>query len=433
MHHLIVKMNGHKILLSIFLVILAGCGQLQSPESTDVSSENTSTPASEPAATVDATQAPADVGTLRIWLPPQFDPQAGTQAGGILQARLDEFVETRSGLQIEVRVKDAQGPGGLLDTLTTASAAGPLALPDLIALPRDLLESAALKGLLRPYDDVGGFMDEEDWYGYANQLAKVQDSTFGLPFAGDALIMAYRPVLTENPPDNWRTTLEITQTVAFPAADSLSLFTLAQYQGLGGSIQDEEGRPFLNAEVLSEVLTFYSEAEGRGVMPYWITQYQTYNQVWDAFLENQADIVIIWSSLYLENMVADTDAAHIFTADGSPFTLATGWVWALPSSSSDNRMLSIQLAEFLCGSEFMAKWTQAAGYLPTRRSALEEWSNASLLRVMGRVVSSAYLIPSADVLTSLASPLEHATVVVLKQESDAITAAQDAAESLQFP
>ena len=78
------------------------------------------------AATPSATASSPQV--LRIWLPPEFDPQAETPAADILRARLEEFTRRRAGMRIEVRVKAVEGPGGLLDALSSASAAAPLGL-----------------------------------------------------------------------------------------------------------------------------------------------------------------------------------------------------------------------------------------------------------------------------------------------------------------
>ncbi len=111
----------------------------------------------------------------------------------LLQARLDEFQRRNPRVSIETRVKAVSGPGGLLDSLTTASAAAPQALPDLVALPRDLLETAALKGLLLPLDNLTTALDDPDWYAYAASLARLQKNIYGLPFAGDALVLGYHP------------------------------------------------------------------------------------------------------------------------------------------------------------------------------------------------------------------------------------------------
>ena len=133
-------------------------------------------------------------------MPPQFDPESDTPAGDLLQERLDLYTAQRPDIRIETRVKASSGTGGLLDSLSSANAAAPLVVPDLILLPRTSLEIAALKGLLFPYDGLTDTLDESDWYPYAQELGQIQTSTFGLPFAGNALVSLYRPSEIETLP-----------------------------------------------------------------------------------------------------------------------------------------------------------------------------------------------------------------------------------------
>ncbi|RPH57050.1 MAG: hypothetical protein EHM81_12165, partial [Chloroflexi bacterium] len=95
----------------------------------------------------------------------------------------------RPGLQIEVRVKAESGPGNLLNSLSATRAAAPSILPDLVALSRADLEAATANGLLHSLDGLTTLPDDPDWYPYARQMAHIQNTTFGLPFAGDALVL----------------------------------------------------------------------------------------------------------------------------------------------------------------------------------------------------------------------------------------------------
>ena len=259
-------------------------------------------PAIAPASTLAVSPSPAAPvpQVLRIWLPPEFDPGSGTPAGDLLQAHLDEFTRRRSGVRIEVRVKGMEGPGGLLDAISSASAAAPLILPDLIALPRPLLETAALKGLLFPYEGLSEALEQSDWYDYARQLGRIQTSTYGLPFAGDARVLVYRAEIVGKPPSDWPATLELTGPIIFPAASSRALFTLGQYQAAGGAVQDEQGRPRLDVAALEGVLAFYRLAQERGSMPFWLTQYETDEQAWEAYRSSQSNLVEASVTQFLE-------------------------------------------------------------------------------------------------------------------------------------
>lgn len=380
-----------------------------------------------------ASLTPSGPVTLRLWLPPQFDPAADTPAGNLLQARLDEFRKRRPGVKLDVRIKAVYGPGGLLDSLSAASAAAPKAAPDLIALPRDLLEAAALKGLLRPYDNLSQALEDPDWYGYARQLSSIQESLYGLPFAGDALAMVYRPEMISRPPKDWPVTSEISHTLAFPAADPQALFTLTLYQAHDGPVRDDQGRPMIDAAPLTEVLSYYQQAQASGMMPELLTQYQSDDQVWDAFRDRRTDMAVTWTSRFLGEATEDHSIARLPTVDGEPYSLATGWVWALPAHESNGQQAAIELAEFLTDREFLADWTEAAGVLPPRPTSLALWDQAALRPIIGEIASSAHALPPADILIGLGGPLWQATIDVLSGQTDPATAALAASASLTGP
>lgn len=374
--------------------------------------------------------------TLKIWLPSQFDPGADTPAGSLLSARLEEFQTSNPNVNIEVRLKAIEGTGGLLDSLTTANAAAPLALPDLVVLPRPLLESAALIGLVYPYDGLTTAMDDHEWFEYARQLSRLQNSIYGLPFAGDALMMAHRPLLDEPPPRDWEMTTTISGTLAFAAADPQALFTLLQYQAAGGVVQNEQGQPLLEAEILAAVLTFFQTAEQAGVMPFWLTQLENFDQVWESFSGRQSSMAVSWYSNYLkqlEELPVQAQGAVLPTSDGRPYTLANGWVWALASPKPDRHELSARLAEFLVEDTFLGAWTSAAGLLPPHSGALANWQNTELRNLANQIQTSAHLFPSIELLDRLGPILEQATADVLKEQSDPLSAAQSALENLENP
>jgi len=387
----------------------------------------TSTPASAP-----ATPTPGPT-TLRLWLPPQFDPSQDNPANRLLQEQLDAFVAQHPGVRIEVRSKALDGPGGLLDALSAANAAAPLALPDLILLPRAHLETAALKGLLTPFDGLSTSLNDGDWYDYARELAQLQDSTFGLPLAGDGQVMLYRPAEVVDPPKDWAGMLASTNPLIFPAADKQALFTLQQYLATGAPVQDADGRPILDPAVLTRVLDYFAQASTAGTMPFWLTQFTTADQAWEAYTGNSGNQIAAPISRYLQDLPGDSLAAPLPTENGEAFTLVDGWVWALSNPQPDRHELSIALAEFLTSGDFLAKWSATAGFLPPRRSALSGWSDLSLRSLVRSIVESAHISPPADVLTVISPAFQQATIEVLKQESDPQTAAQQALELLQSP
>lgn len=371
--------------------------------------------------------------TLVIWLPPEFDPAAGTSAGNLLSERLESFLSMHPDVQIEIRLKAVEGVGGLLDSLSTASAAAPLALPDLIALPRPLMEAAALKGLLRPFDDLTQIQLATDWYPYANELARLQNSTFGLPFAGDALLLAYTPGEEQGPPFTWGETTLISGTLAFPVSDPQAVFPLSLYLAAGGAIQDVQGRPILDPTILTQVLEFLEKAEQAGNLPYWIMQYETFDQCWEAFTQGQSDQTLGWSSRYLSQATSPASGFRVALlpapTQGS-FTLITGWVWALPTTQPTRQSLSAQLAEYLVDSDFLVGWAAAAGYIPTRSTAIAAWSQPETQALVEQIAAAARPYPPADVMLALGPVLKQATLDVLTHQQTPQQAAEKAASDL---
>jgi multiple sugar transport system substrate-binding protein len=287
--------------------------------------------------------------------------------------------------------------------------------------------------LLHPFDDLIPAGDDPDWFPYARQLARLQDSIFGIPFAGDALVLVYRTSDSFPPPR----TLEDAQAqggpLAFSAADPQALFTLALYQAAGGTFLDEEGRPTLDTAILTRVLAYYQQAATSGFAPVWLTQIETPGQAWESFMAEQAPMVVTWASNYLAELPANTAASAPPTLDGEPFSLANGWVWALASPNPEHQRLSVELAQYLSESSFLAKWTAESGYLPPRPSALDAWQASPQKDLAIQVTGPARLIPSTDVQASISPLLEEAALQVLKQQMDAETAAQNAVTALSAP
>jgi len=364
---------------------------------------------------------------MRIWVSPQFDPSAETQAAALFQERLDEFISRRPNLQIEVRVKAESGPNGLINALTATRSAAPSIMPDLVALSRADLEAATAKGLLHPLDGLTTLLDDPDWYAYARQMAHIQNTTFGLPFAGDALaLVGYRSPM----PTSWDELSDETLFV-FPAADQRSLFTLSLYLSAGGTLQDDQGRLALDEAILTEVLSLYSpDIENPFISPQ-VINFESDEQAWNAFREQRGNLVVTWTSRYLNEQTLPLALGTLPGLESGQYTLATGWSWALAGSNPENQPLAVELAEFLSDSEFLAEWSQAAGYLPTRPTALSSWSDAGEELVLTRTSETANLVPGEDVLVTVGPLLTEATLAVISGTQLPAEAAQSIAEQLK--
>ncbi len=428
----------------LILALLAGCAQWLEPffpglfpgESTPGAPANGAarTPTPEMTPTFEPLPTISGPVTLTVWVPPQFDPQGDSAAGSLLQERIDAFMEQTPGVLVNVRVKAPSGPGGLLEALTASSAAAPGALPSLVALNRTDLEAAALKGLIYPIEGLSGEIDSADWYPYARQLGAIQGSPFGFAFAGDALVLVYRPsVFGGQTPDSWESILFQGAPMIFHADDSQAVVTTTLYRSAGGEVQDIQGRPTLQLEPLEAVLRLYAEGARGGTFPASLTQYQTAGQAWQAYSEGQADWAVTWSSNFLANLPPDSRMAPLPPLGEEAYTQATGWVWALADPDQSRHETALALAEFLTQSEFLAEWNAEAGYLPTRPTALAGWPNQSVQSLLNQVVLSARIRPANEIQASLGPILKEATVAVIRDLGDPLQTAQSSLDKLGAP
>jgi ABC-type glycerol-3-phosphate transport system substrate-binding protein len=97
----------------------------------------------------------------------------------------------------------------------------------------------------------------------------------------------------------------------------------------------------------------------------------------------------------------------------------------------ERRTLAVRLAEYLVDSTFLSQWTSAAGYLPTRPTALAAWSDQSLQALLSQVVLSAQARPGYEIMGGLGPILRDATLQVLKDQVDPKQAATQAVTRLK--
>jgi ABC-type glycerol-3-phosphate transport system substrate-binding protein len=368
---------------------------------------------------------------LTLWVPPEMDPSLDTEASRIFSSQLQQFSESHDGLVIDVRVKAASGAGGLLDSLTATNAAAPDALPDIIALTRPDLETAALKSLIFAMDGLTDIPDDTDWFSFTREMALLQGSTFGLPFAADTLVLVYRSDRIPEFPGNWNGLIESGIPLTFPAESDQAVFQLALYLAAGGNIQDNQRRPVLEVTPLADVFRVIADGVESGTFSSNLSQYQTSAQVWTAFRDGQTDLAVTWLSNYLKDRPEDATIAPLLPVNDGAVALGTGMSWAVAAADENRQPLAVELAEFLVQPEFVSEWTRAAGYLPSRPSALQGWQDQTMVAKFSQIALMTRLSPSNDLVSSLGPILREGTRQILQGLVDPAQAAQVAVENLE--
>jgi ABC-type glycerol-3-phosphate transport system substrate-binding protein len=245
-------------------------------------------------------------------------------------------------------------------------------------------------------------------------MITVEDQAYGLPFAADAIVVAYRPTAVSDVPANWSALLESRRLLGLAVADPWAQFTLAELSAL----QQSADRPefSFSQDELIEVFEFYASAQERGIFPFWLTQYQTYEQSWQAFTEGRVPMVVAWTSKLFDNRNVDVSGAPLPTKNGDSITLVKGWVWAISTPYADRAELVAELMEFLTTPEFIAQWSAAAGMLPPRASSLAAWSPDAEQALTSQIIAEAIALPPQEKLQLWGQPLADAMVAILKQE-----------------
>jgi multiple sugar transport system substrate-binding protein len=398
--------------LLVFLVwfLSAGCSSLApllvTPTPVPVT-QATTTPEILPTQTVPA-QPQARI--LRVWLPPRFDLNAGTASANLLKQRFADFESQHPGLKIDIRLKAEDGDTGLLNSLSITSNAAPGALPDLVTLPRPVLEAAAMKGLLHPIDGLSTALQSPDWYPYARDLGHVQNIGYGLPFAGEAMVLLYRSEMDGDV--NWNNIFSSKHSLSFPAGDPQALFGLCLYISAGGEVLDANGQPALNQEALVRVLSWVKEGVAAKVILPSVKNIATYDYATSAYRSGSADMTITWTFDLPPGLVAPVPGLG-----DSPHSFATGWAWTLAGANPENQQLAIELAEYLIADDFIIDWTREAGYLPTRPSSVLVKDSA-----IASVAESSYVMPSDEVVAVLGPIMQEALVRVLNGEPPEVVA-----------
>lgn len=409
---------------------LSACSAAPSP-----TPATTATPApasSSPAGTAQpSATASSNAVTLTVWLPPRFDPHAGTLAASMLQDRLDEFSSQNPQIRLDVRVKAQEGPGRLLDALLAAKAAAPLAQPDVVLLAHNQLGEAVANQALLPLTALTASLESDDWYGFARQMGQLGGQTYALPFAADALVMVYRPAALEQLPKSWDDLLGATYTLGFSAADPQASFAWQQLLALPGV--EAEALAGLPAEDAQAVVDFFASGSEQGLFPFWLTQYETAEHGWSAFVEGRVPALATWSSLAFDSRNVDVQAAPLPTADGQDFAVVRGWVWAISTAQTERLDAATKLIDFLTQAEFMAQWSAAAGLLPPRQSSLAAWSPDARQVLASQIVPNAAALLQQQANERLTLALNQAVVGLLKQELSAADAEQLLLEALSQP
>jgi len=402
------------------VLLLVGCSSLapllapRTPTSAPVL-QSTSTPQAIPTSTIQPITNQPHI--LRVWLPVQFDPNAGTPSADLLKQRLLAFEDEYPNVQIEIRIKSN---ADILNTLSITNSAAPEAMPDLIALSYSDMYATASAGFLHPLEGLTSILQEPDWYAFARELGHFKNTEYGIPFAGDILMMVYRSAVFDQVPVTWESLFESGTFFVFPVSDPRASFSLSLYLSEGGQIVDDQSAITLDEESLIRLFSFYKQAIETDTILLSTRDFQTDVQSLQFYRDGRADLAVIWASSDI--LTQSGNYFPLLGLENTNFSLGDGWVWALAGSSAEKQPLAVELASYLVESSFMSEWTRVSGFLPTRPQALDGWSDEGMKISLNEVLQSAHPIPPDDVISVLGPLLQGALVRIFNGEQPDVVA-----------
>ena len=329
-----------------------------------------------------------------------------------------------------MRIKAVDGSGGLLDSLTTTSEAAPAALPGIILLSRGDFETAAEDGLLIPVESADFKLDEADTFDYANEMTRVKGIWYGLPFSGDLLVFAYKPLQIGFPPRFWDGLYQQESIVSFPAADPQALSTTALYISAGGTFEINEEKVFLQETALQNSLKIISDGVSTNIFPYWLVDISSFEQSLKELRDSRATYSINWASQVLTDSTDKISFTTIPTLTEGQLTVADGWVLAFPQTSPERYADHLKFAQYLLDPDFQQDWSEKAGVVPVSKSVLANWNNVEVSGILSDIAETARLIPSITILDKLGPLLSVYTQELLQNKVNYIEASNKILEEI---
>jgi ABC-type glycerol-3-phosphate transport system substrate-binding protein len=379
-------------------------------------------------APITATAAP---DTILVWWPSILYPEAESPAANILQEELASYQASRP-RTVTVRVKRAEGLGGIYQTLRSGSVAAPSVMPDLAMMRRSDLVQAVSGNLIEPIDMR--LLAAEDIFPSALALGVVQGTQYGVPYTLEIQHAVYRTSVTTTPPKTTDDLLQTKQIYLFPAAVSKGANStlLAQYMASGGRLHDDKGAPTLDKTPLVEVLRYYERAVEAGVADSDLLEYNTFGQYWPLFVSGKASIAQVDSTTFLAQRASLTGIAALPVPmpSGTPMTIIDGWMWVVTTADPDRQARALDLLIWLLRADQQGQLMRELGVLPSRRSALDTWGDDSYTSFVRSLLQQPAVPPLDMIDGNVATALQTAFMDVLLGRKSADIAANDTLRQL---
>ncbi len=439
---------GLLLLAASFTVSCSGLSQAlhteQSPSPSTVVARATETRT----LAVEPTRPPAtpspDTVTLALWTTEALGPVGQTAGARKLSAQIAAFEAANPDVTVDVVLKKPYGKGGMLDFLTTTSAAVPAALPDVAILDIRELGTAAQRELIQPLDGLISPDVAQDLVAPARAAGQIDRIWFGLPFEADVQHLIYNTELVATAPVTWTDVLSGTSQYLFPAG-GWSLVAgeskmandtfVIQYYGTGARLIGESGQLTLDRDAVEAVLQFYADGLAAGVIAQEATEYHSIEDTWPVYLAEEVGLANTSAHEYLAGRedFQKSSFAPIPTREGITISTFNSWAYVLVAQQPERQIIAWSLIEWLTAPDRLGEWAMAADYLPTRLSALPEDTEDEYLDFLTELLQDSQVRPTGPRHDELGRALQRAVEAVFAGTATPAEAATQVASGVPQP
>lgn len=394
------------------LISVTGCAGFQNPINPGgIKATQLTTPSkAENPQVVSETQLPESSDkpiTLTLWIPDNFAVNSSEQVQKLLDDRVVTFTQTNPNIKVDIRYKNIGSQENMMELLNTTSRVAPSILPDVVLLNRNDMEIAALKGLLVPLDGyfVNG-IENEPFPGFLS-MARLQGSLFGLPAAGDVLLLVGRknsyPTLS-----TWQNIYSSGMKVGTNFSDPGSTAFVSLYLSAGGSLVDGSGKPHLDQDALTKLITMVRTTREYLVFPEWSKLSSDWKDVTRHFTNGDTDLEINW---YSSTRDSSSGTYTYYAVPGlveKPASVLTGWFWSVANPAQERQAASKELLNYLYQPVFASTWSETAGYLPVTS---QQWPQSDATQqLLQSILNSAEPLPDTSIMITIGPVIRDAAI-----------------------
>ncbi len=405
-------MRLKSIFLLVILITISGCAGSQkpvnSPGETPTIQASSSPPQNPPdTTTLQPTETTDQSVSLTLWIPDNFAVNSREQVQKLLDDRVVSFVKTNPNIKVDLRYKNIGPRENMMELLNSTSRVAPSILPDVVLLNRNDMEIAALKGLLVPLDGyLANGIENEAYPGFMS-LGRLQGSIFGLPAAGDVLLLVGSK--DHNlPVQTWQDFINSGLKIGTNFSDPGSTVSISLYLSAGGLLVDETGKPHLDQEALTQLITTIRSTREHSVFPEWTILASDWTDVTKHFQDGDTDFETNWYSSTTGINSGSYTYQDLPGLIETPASTLNGWYWSVANPEPERQTSIKELLSFLYQPVFAATWSDTAGYLPVSN---QQWPQTDVTHQnLQSILSSAQPLPDTSIMITVGPVIRDAVI-----------------------